>query len=145
MLLGGEVSFLSRGKSHGKSLELKEGQPVLTSTVKALECREHKWYAVHNVCGFLLTTFINSYAYKFIVPEEHFHADTIGASPAVTARKTVKLFKFLYSPTQRGPTIVTSDKMSSFFYQHNNNKGKSFCNTSFHLGMDLKSTEIRQR
>ena len=44
--------------------------------------------------------------YKFIVSEAHFHADTIGASTSVIVRKTAKLFKFLYSPTQRGPTIV---------------------------------------
>ena len=55
---------------------------------------------------FCFATFANSYTYKLIVPEAHFHAETIGASPAVIARKTAKLFKLLYSPTQRGPTIV---------------------------------------
>ena len=44
---------------------------------------------------------------KIIIPEAHFHADMIGASPAVIARKMVKLFKFSYSPTQRGPTVGT--------------------------------------
>ena len=55
---------------------------------------------------FCFATFANSYAYKFIVPEAHFHADTIGAGPAVIARKMAKLFKIFNSPTQRGPTIV---------------------------------------
>ena len=43
---------------------------------------------------------------KFIVPEAHFHAKLIDASPAVIACKTAKLFKFLHSPTQCDCTIV---------------------------------------
>ena len=43
---------------------------------------------------------------KFIVPEAHFHAKSIGASSVVIACKTAKLFKILYSPTQRDRTIV---------------------------------------
>ena len=53
------------------------------------------WYEV-----FCFATFTNSYTYKFRVPEAHFYADTIGASPAVIARKNVNLFKLFYSPTQ---------------------------------------------
>ena len=34
-----------------------EGQQVLTSAVKALECRERERYAVHNVWGFLVCYF----------------------------------------------------------------------------------------
>ena len=83
-----------------------EGQQVLTSTVKALECREREWYAIHNEWVFCFATFANSYMYKLIVPEAHFYADMIGASPTVIACKMAKLFKFLYSPTQCGPTIV---------------------------------------
>ena len=79
---------------------------MLTSIVKALECREREWYAIHKERVFCFAPVTNSYTHKLIVPEAHFHTDTIGASPAVIVRKTVKLFKFLYSPTQRGPTIV---------------------------------------
>ena len=89
------------------------GQQVLTSTAKALECRERE-FTMYGV--FCFATFTNSYAYKFIIPEAHFHADMIGASPAVIARKMVKLFKFLYSPTQRGPTTVKR------FWQHWSNE-----------------------
>ena len=42
---------------------------------------------------------------KFIVPEAHFHTESISASPVVIARKTAKLFKFLHLPTQRNRTI----------------------------------------
>ena len=45
---------------------------------------------------------------KFIVPEVHFHNESIGTSPVVIARKTAKLFKFLDSPTPRNRTIVAS-------------------------------------
>ena len=34
-----------------------EGQHVLMSAVKVLECREREWYAIHNVWGFLLRYF----------------------------------------------------------------------------------------
>ena len=43
---------------------------------------------------------------KFIGPEAHFHAESIGASPVVIARKTAKLFRFFHLQTQRDPTIV---------------------------------------
>ena len=43
---------------------------------------------------------------KIIVPEAHFRAESIAASPVVIQQKTAKLLKLLYSPTQRGPTIV---------------------------------------
>ena len=46
-------------------------------------------------------TFANSYAYKLTVPEAHFHADTIDASPAVIALKTAELFKCLYANSTR--------------------------------------------
>ena len=42
---------------------------------------------------------------KFIVPEVHFHAESIGPSPVVITRKMAKLFKFLHSQTQGDPTI----------------------------------------
>ena len=42
---------------------------------------------------------------KVLVPEAHFHAESIAASHVVIGRKTVKLFKILYRSTQRGPTI----------------------------------------
>ena len=32
-----------------KVTQTPEGQQVLTSAVKALECREREWYAVHNI------------------------------------------------------------------------------------------------
>ena len=44
--------------------------------------------------------------HKFTVPEVHFHAQSIGASPVVIACKTAKLFKFLHLQTQRDPTII---------------------------------------
>ena len=62
---------------------------------------------------FCFATFTNSYTYKLIVPEAHFHVDTIGASPALIARKTAKLFTFLYSLTQRDPTIVEQESLPS--------------------------------
>ena len=42
---------------------------------------------------FRFATFAKSYAYKFIVPEVRFHADTIRASPAVIARKTTQVIQ----------------------------------------------------
>ena len=60
---------------------------------------------------FCFATFVNSYTYKFIVPEVHVHAGMIGASSAVIAPKMVKLFKFLYSPTQRGPSCIIIEKI----------------------------------
>ena len=64
--------------------------------------------------GFCFATFANLYTYKFIVSEAHFYADTIGASPVVIACKVAKLFKFLYSPTQRGPTIGEKGSEKNF-------------------------------
>ena len=60
-------------------------------------------YAVLKVQSFLLR--YKSYSF----PEVHFRTDTIGASPALIACKTTKSFKLLYSPTQRGPTLVVDD------------------------------------
>ena len=75
--------------------------------VKALECREHERYAVHNVWGFLFRYLCKLiHVKKIIVPKVHFHAELIGASPAVIASKMVKLFKFLHSPTQCDHSIV---------------------------------------
>ena len=45
-------------------------------------------FAMYGV--FCFATFANSYAYKFIVPEAHFHADMIGASHAVIACTCVR-------------------------------------------------------
>ena len=45
---------------------------------------------------------------KFTVPEAHFHAESIGASPVVIACKMAMLFKFLHLQTQCDPTIVLS-------------------------------------
>ena len=42
---------------------------------------------------------------KVIIPEAHFHAESISASPVVIGRKTTKLFELLYWTTQRGPTM----------------------------------------
>ena len=42
----------------------------------------------------------------FIAPEAHFDVTMIGASPTVIVCKTMMTFNFLYSSTQRGPTIV---------------------------------------
>ena len=42
---------------------------------------------------------------KFITPEVHFHAESIGASLIVIEHKTAKLFKFFNLQTQRNPTI----------------------------------------
>ena len=88
--------------SRGKSRELrrtaganKRCQGARMQRTQAVFCSQCTVYGV-----FFFATFANSYAYKFIVPKAHFHADTIGASPAVIACKTAKLFKFLYSPTQ---------------------------------------------
>ena len=55
---------------------------------------------------FCLATFANSHAHKFIVPEAHFDAESVGASPVKIALKTAKLFKFLQVPTQRERTIA---------------------------------------
>ena len=55
---------------------------------------------------FCLATFANSHTHKFIIPEAHFDAESIGASAVKIARKTAKLFKFLQVPTQRERTIV---------------------------------------
>ena len=42
---------------------------------------------------------------KFIVPEAHFHTESIVQLPLVIACKTAMLLKFLHSPTQRDCTI----------------------------------------
>ena len=58
---------------------------------------------------------------KFIVPGLHFHAKSIGASPVVIAHKCkmAKLFKFLYSQTQRDCTTVQpSEQCSPPLSQH---------------------------
>ena len=55
---------------------------------------------------FHLAIFANSHKHKFIVPEARFHADSIGTSPVIIARKTAKLFKFLQLHSQRKRTIV---------------------------------------
>ena len=83
-----------------------EGQQVLMSTVKVLECREHEWntYAIHSVEVFLLHYFRDHKCTKFVVTEAHFQTNPIGASSSVIARRTAK-FKFLCAPAQRGPTI----------------------------------------
>ena len=52
-------------------------------------------YAFHNVWDFLFHYFCKVVHTKFILPEAHFHTESIGASPVVIAHKKVKLFKFL--------------------------------------------------
>ena len=54
---------------------------------------------------FGLATFTNLHRHRIIVPEAHFHAESIGTSPVKFACKTAKLFKFLQGPTQRKSTI----------------------------------------
>ena len=54
---------------------------------------------------FCSAIFANWHTHKFIVPEVHFDAELIGASPVKIALKTAKLFKFLQVPTQRERTI----------------------------------------
>ena len=41
-----------------------------------------------------------------MVPEAHFHTESIGASHVIIARKTAKLFKFLQLHSQRKHTIA---------------------------------------
>ena len=76
---------------------------MLTSTVEVLECKERESYVVENVWGFLFT---HSHMHKFIGPEVHFDAESIGASPVKITCKTAKLFTFLQGPTQCEHTIV---------------------------------------
>ena len=97
-----------------KVTQIPEGQQVLTSTVKALKCREHERYAVHNVWSFLLRYFHKLIHVQKLYPEAHFPAESIAASPVVIGQKTAKLFRLLYSPTQRGPTIALQYLCFSF-------------------------------
>ena len=62
----------------------------------------------HSQCmGFSASLLSQTHTHtKIIVPEVHFHTESIAASPVVIGQKTAKLFKFLYWPTQRGPTTV---------------------------------------
>ena len=64
----------------------------------------------HSQCmGFSVSLLLQTHTRtNFTVPEVHFHAEAIGASPVVTGRKTAKLSKFLHSQTQRDPTIVAA-------------------------------------
>ena len=45
---------------------------------------------------------------KIIGLEARFHAESMGASPVIIARKTVKLFEFLHVHSQREHTIASS-------------------------------------
>ena len=81
---------------------------MLMNAVEVPECRECERYAIHNVWGFCFSTLANSSLTKFTVPEAHFHAKSISASPAVIAHKTVKLLKVLHLQTLCDPTIDSS-------------------------------------
>ena len=61
---------------------------------------ESKRYAVHNMFFFALLLLQTRIRTECIDPEPHFQPDTIGASPAVIARKKAKLFNLLYQATQ---------------------------------------------
>ena len=66
--------------------------------------------ACHSQCmGFSVSLLLQNCTHtKCIVPKANFHAESIGASPIVIARKTAKLFKFFHLQTQCDPTIVVS-------------------------------------
>ena len=74
-----------------------------------LECRERERYAIDNVWGFPFSYFRKlAQAQKLIVPEARFHAESIGASPLIIARKTARLFKFLQLHSQRERRSITA-------------------------------------
>ena len=79
---------------------------MLTSSGEVLECRECEKYSIKMYGVFSLATFANLHMHKIMVPEAHFHTESIGTSPVRIAHKTVKLLKFRQGPTQREHTIV---------------------------------------
>ena len=60
-------------------------------------CSQYMWLSVLLYCFHAHT--------KFSVPEVHFHAKSIGASPIALACKTEKFFNFLHSQIQCDCTI----------------------------------------
>ena len=57
-----------------KVTQTSEGQQVLMSTVKALEFRERKRYAIHKVWGFYFAISQTHIYTRFKDPEVQFHA-----------------------------------------------------------------------
>ena len=66
---------------------------VLTMIVEVQKCGESRM--VRHSWSFCLTAFSDFDRYKFYVCEAHFRAELIGASPAIIACNSKKLFAFL--------------------------------------------------
>ena len=63
---------------------------MLRSTVKALDAENAKGKPFTMYGVFCFAPFVNSYTYKNMVPEAHFRAESIAASPVMIVRKTAK-------------------------------------------------------
>ena len=84
---------------------------------------------IHVYGVFSLATFANSHMHKIILPEAHFHAESIGTSPVKIARKTAKLFKFLQGPTQRKRTVSRNKNTRRLpYYERNGGRAQTTLN-----------------